>query len=79
MVTKMNEFVNKNNEFISLIKRNAHNGKRSIIYFGNHELLIPQEGISIEVEGTLMKIYHNHILTAIINTDYIYAVSDERI
>lgn len=79
MVNKIHTFTNTNEEFISLINRNAHNGKRSIIYFGNHKMLIPQEGIDIEVEGTLMKVYHNHILTAIINTDLIYGVSDERI
>lgn len=79
MVRKIEEYMDKNEEFVSLIKRNAHNGKRSIIYFGNHEIIIPQEEIEIEIQGNLMCIYHHHILTAIINTDLIYGVSDERI
>lgn len=79
MVKKIEKYMDKNEEFVSLIKRNAHNGKRSIIYFGNHEILIPQEGVDIEVQENLMMVYHNHILTAIINTDLIYGVSDERI
>lgn len=79
MVTHIDKYININDEFISLVKRNAHNGKKSIIYFGNHEIVIPREGVEITVNENIMNIYHNHILTAIINTDLIYGVSDERI
>lgn len=64
--------------------RNAHVGKSSKIYFGNHTLSLPCEGLSLKQindneVGDVLEIYYDGLLKALIHIEDIIAVlSDEK-
>lgn len=80
----MNLKVDKTNVFVDLMMRNAHVGKASKVYFGNHTLSLPCENLTLKQihdneVGDVIEIYYDGLLKALIQVDTIIAVlSDER-
>lgn len=63
-----------NNEYVDLLVRNAHMGKESRIIFGSSQLIVPEDEVTIRVDGDMVFIYHNTILIAVVDSRKICAV-----
>lgn len=80
----MNMKYQKTNVFVDLMMRNAHVGKSSKIYFGDHTLSLPCAGLTLKQTfdnevGDILEIYYDELLKALIKIDTIIAVlSDEK-
>lgn len=79
MTFHVNNQNSKINEFVSLIKRNCHNGKGSVIYTNGEMVIIPHEthkDITVDVRNDCLMIYHHNILTGVVDINCINAVTD---